>query len=491
VVYVATFFPDLNSREFQRIVTLLLREMTKTITVSVVKQKEDGTPENIEVPQEKALVEIWNESMDKVSRQCSLITVPAPDGMRTIDFKDHRLREQLKAFLQDEYAFFVTSQFARLFEAGVLFDPSVKVGENMVALTAAIVASDPDYFVGQLVNIIAEIENGLTANGVRDNPTPTLEMLVGLEQFQANHLVYQRISALVRTLLDEYQLNGPVGGFLEQLMRRKLFEAVLKIVRRLRFTAGFDEAYWLKQLFERGDKDASLLTFVYLYGTLKSMGGRVYQVLKALDSWVSAEEPLNRSPSTSGSEALSLLLAYCIETTARFDPNHYGVWPSRHPLFAFRDVESTEDKLKLLARWLFHPWMKSAFPDDSQADSIDDLIAALTLQWSLILIGPPESPTASLKTDPAFALSATQVQRILIEQVVAFADPVEQANLLSWWKAQSRERIEEIKKLPYTSEFRDELIWQRNLLEDLITQFRTLVEAKKALLGQVPFEKEH
>ena len=472
VIYVATFFPDLNAREFQRLVNLLLDKKTKTVTVTTLKLREDGTSEAVEVPKEKALVDIWEESMDEIKSRCLLSTKPDSEGIRTVSFKDNRHRAQLKQHLENECGFFVNRQFACLFSAGVLFDPSVRIGDSMVALTAAAAASDPDYYISELVLVIGQFET-LTAESVHTVSVPFFAMFAGMDVFQANRRVYQRISALVQRLLGEYQLKGAVNDLLEQLMRRRLFDAVLKIVRRLRFTAGFDEVYWLKQLFERGNDDAGIKTSAYLYGYLKSLGARGYQLLTALDSWLPRQDPINKPPTTAAGEALTLLFVHCLETTAIHDPEHYGEWPSRHPLFAFRDVESAENNLGLLARWLFHPWMKCIFSEPSESESINDLITRLIFHWVIILIGPSGSLTSPQQRDSD--VSAGVVQHILIDRVIAATNAEQQSQLLTSWQGMSRDIVDQIKELPYSNEGREQLIWQRNLLDDLIAEFRALV----------------
>lgn len=307
-------------------------------------------------------------------------------------------------------------------------------------------------------------------------------MFSGLDVSQSNHHFYQRISALVRALLADQQLKVSVHELLEELMRRSLFEAVLKILRRLRFTAGLDEVYWLKQLFERGNAAAGIKTSEYLYAYLKNLDSRGYQLFTALDSWLPQDQPANKAPNTSASEALTLLFVHCVDTTATYDPKHYGEWPSRHPLFAFRDAQAATDNLNLLARWLFHPWMKCIFSEPSEADSTNQLIAALTFRWVLILIGPDGRLTSSPQTDST--INANAVQRILIEQIVAVSNREQQAELFSYWKGLSRDMLDQIKELPYAGEVRKELVWQRNLLNEMVDEFRDLVAAKEKALKE-------
>jgi hypothetical protein len=472
VAYVGAFFKGLNPREFQRIIPLLLGEKTRTITVPGSKQNEDGTSQKIELQKEKPLVLIWQESMDQINRQCSLITVPAPDGTRTVDFNDQRIKAQLRQYIEDEHGFFVSSQFSQLFDIGLLFDPSVRIGESMVSLTAAMVASDPEYYLQQLVNMIEQLEAGPDAMAAR---FPPFTIMAGLDPSQADNHIYQRIADLIRALLADPRRKGIVASLMEQLMRRKMFGPVLKIVRKLRSVSGFDEAHWLKQLFERGDSLIGDVTLFYLYGYFKSLGPRVYQLLTSLDAWI-PNEPLNETPPASAREALRLLLVHCFEATARLDGKYYGASPSRHPLFAFRDRDLAESNLDLLVRWLLHPWMQSVFSDESEFKSVECLVAALTFQWTQILIGQSGSLSSKQKADATF--SSNEVQQILVNQLVTRADINQQRLMVSEWQKQSRRMLHQIERAPYASEKRNDLIWRRNLLNDLITQFRNLASAK-------------
>jgi hypothetical protein len=482
VIYAATYFPGLTLREFQQIVTVLLADKTKTVTASVLKEKEDGSSERVEIEYEKPLIEIWRESMDQIKRQCLLVTMSGPEATRTIDFRDHRMRARLKLHLIEEYPFFIASQTDRLLEAGLLFDPSPQIGENMIELIAEVTATDSDYYVnGWLVKIITDFEEGMNPANHRDIPlSPVFQTLAGIDLSQVDHHVYKRITNLIRTLLEKHGLTDAVDNLLEQLIHEKRYDSILKIVRRLRFARGFDEFYWLKQLFDRGHKVASSDNFAYLYKYLRSSGGRIYELLASLDSWLFRAGQIPQFPSTSGKEALRLMFVYCIESTAGIGPDNYGVWPSTHPLFTFKDIESARTNLKLLLRWLFHPWMKSVFSDKGAVNGIDELIAELTSQWVFLLIGPLGRLSGSTQDGlPDSPPKAREVERIFAEQLVESTNSEQQSNLLAIWRASSRDVIAQIKELPYGTEGRQELIWKRNLLDDFITQIRDLVEAQQ------------
>jgi hypothetical protein len=478
VVYVATFFPDLNPREFKRVVELLLADRTKTIVRKTQKQKDDGTVVEIETESQRSLLDIWREEMDQTNRQCSLITPPAPDGTRTVDFTDQTLREKLRTHLEDEYAFFVSTQFTELFNVGLLFDPSPRIGENMVALTTAMLSVDPDYYIQRLADIVEAVELGHARSD--DEPAAAfLAALIGIKESQTSQAVYQRITALIRALAEKKQSSEVANDLLELLIRRKAFVSVLKIVRRLRFVSGFDDAYWLKQLIERGNPVTAEATLVYLYGYFKTSGTRIYELLGSLESWIPRTDANQKRISKAASEVLSLFVLYCFQTSAEIDPHTYGVSPSRHPLFALREPQLADENLRLLMRWLFHPWTKNIFSDEEQDGSYHELIAALMFQWSLILTEQSGRISPPAAGEKRANISAREIQVMLMKEVVAAADSNERESIIANWKAASKELLTQIQNAAYATEQREDLIHRRNLLEDLIRQFRTLVPAKQ------------
>ena len=491
VLFVAAFWPNLNPREFHRVVSLLLGDRTRTITVPTTRVNDKGITETIDVKEEKSLLEIWEQRSDKIKEECHLQSVPDTEVTRVIDFTDHRLRSLIKQRLEQDYSFFTNTQIERSFSAGLLFDTSPRISESLVAITAAAAASDPDYYGTELLlDTATKFERACESDDAASiHKVAPFQLLVDLGKTEASLRVYHRVAYLLRILLDQYKLHPAVHVLLEQLVRREFYDAVFKIVVRLRFAKGFDEFHWLKQLIERGDDAVELKTLLYLHGYLKNMGTKVYQVLAGLDSWLPKYENKKdqstaapeKAPSASGKYALNLFMYYCTETTVRLDAATYGAWPSRHPLFVFPDVETATSNLTLLARWLFHPWITDAFPkDESEENSgdINELICDLIYHWMLVLFGPPrdESDWEGLEK-PTPGPNAITVSQILIQQVVANATEERRNYMLTRWQAASELMLFIIKKLPYGDEAREEMIWQRSLLDDLIARFKDYAEA--------------
>ena len=493
VLFVGTFCPNLNPREFHRVVSLLLGDRTRTITVTTTRINDKGIVETVDVKEERSLRELWEQRSDKIKEECYLHSLPDTKITRVIDFKDYRLRPLLKQRFEQEHAFFTSTHIEGLFRAGLLFDISPRIGESLMTITAASAASDPDYYGTELVlETVTKFERASETNDITPiHEVVPFQLLADLGQAEASYRVYHRISYLLRTLLDQYKLQSAIHSVMEQLVRREFYKAVFKIVIRLRFTEGFDEYHWLKQLLERGKTEVQNPTLGYLHTRLRDMGTKVHEVLAGLDDWLPKYENKKEQPTTqqkaaskSGKYALVLLMAYCLEKIEDLEDSDYGAWPSRHPLFVFADDETATTNLAILARWLFHPWMKDAFPkietEEDEAGDINDLICDLIFHWILVLIGPPRDECDGERLEPITGPNAITVSQILIQQIVLHANEEQRQYMLTRWQAASKLMLAIIKELPYGSEHREILIWQRSLLDDLITQFQDYAEARES-----------
>jgi len=490
VLFVATFCPNLNAREFHRVVLLLLGDRTRTVAVNTTRINDKGIVETMDVKEERSLLELWQQCSDKIKEECHLHSVPDTEITRVIDFKDDRLRPLLKQRLEQEHAFFTSTHLERLFTAGLLFDPSPRISESLVKVTAAAAASDPEYYGTELLlETVTKFEHMFEQEeSTALSTVAPFQLLNDLGKSEASLRLYTRVSYLLRILLDQYKLHPAAQSLLEQLVRRKLYEPVFKIVVGLRFTQGFDQFHWLKQLLERGDLEVKRLTFGYLHRCLRGMGTKVYQVLAGLDGWLPRYEhkkdqpPIQqKSPTESGNYALVLLMAYCLETTKDLTASDYGAWPSRHPIFVFPDIEAANTNLALLARWLFHPWMNDAFPKEENEEEpadIQDLVSSLIYRWILILFGPPRDDDDRQRIEkPSTGPNAFTVSQLLIQKVVMNASEDQRQQIITRWQGVSELMLYLIKNLPYGEESREEMVWQRSLLDNLISQFKDYADA--------------
>jgi hypothetical protein len=480
VLYVAAFFPNLYPPEFKEVVERLLGERTTTINDKILKQGEGGVSEVVEVPREKALAELWRETQRELFKAFHLRSVSSRGSGRAIGFEDMSLRVKIREQMEREYSFDLNDQFLRLQKAYILFHPSPRVAEGMTKITAGMMTMYPDYYGEEWLSQMIEAFERRVAHddlGVLKSVAPTFaepNVIVITQE-----LFYKRVSDLLRTLLEDTPSPELVEKVLRQLMSRKLYNSVLKIIEKLQFAPAFNELKWVKQLLEQGNIEARARAEDYLYNYLKMFGGRIYQVLCQLDSWL----PEEASAPYPARAALRLLVAYCFETVARFSPEDYGSWPTTYRLLAFKTAEAAETNLRLLVRWLFHPETGGILEERGIEGSRR---YELLIVWSFILFGkgteersgdaslPPRSSARAPAEDATAAtqINAAAVQEILLQLVVEATVPAQQKEMLAYWEALNRLMLADIKVLPYTSPLRNELIWKRNQLSDFMTQFK-------------------
>jgi len=481
VMYAGTFFTDLKPREFDRVVNLLLGSRTKTITVSTVSKNANGTSEQVQVEQQKPLVELWRESMDRIKAECLLTASPSPEGASVVNFRNHQFHEDLRDYLCSSYPSFLNTQLEHLMDAGLLFDSSANVAIKLANLVAEVAVTDSEYLEEWFERLLDEVEGFFVEPDSIRAVGPILQPLAGLNDREAQTRLCKRIALLIKRMLEAFQLKDTANGLLEQIMRRQLFLHVLEIVKTLRFTADFDEFHWFKQLIERGDAECRRKTVLSLSYRMHSIGPRVYQMLREMDSWVKVDPP-SGSYSRSGGEAVGLLIEFCSDTTVYRPLEQYGLWPSSHPLFRFADTQSASASLKLLSRWLFHPRMRSVITERFTS-YVNYSIGALVAEWIFILLKPAENFAISSDTEQVNAgITPFEVAHILIQQLAEASDQDQHEELLYFWEFYSANLLSEIEEMLYADAEGSVKIWKRNLLNDLITQFKAAAYEQEVVM---------
>lgn len=465
LIFAGIFFPGLNPREFQRIISFLLRDKTTAVTVPSTVRKADGTIEKIEVQEERQMLDIWRKSMDKLQRDCQLITCLVDESQTTIDFKDHRLRPLLRDQLKLEYAFFHTSLFEQMLDCGLLFDPSAPIAENMIELTAGMINLDPEYYGYEwLLKTFSTIE----ARFGQPQAEPLFAVFTTSDTNHVNQVVYRRSSQLLRKLLEQYQAVDFANGLLERLLQKQLYCSALELIKGLRSVSQLDEFYWLRQLVERGDEPIRILTGLYIRAYLRSIGPRAYPLINGLNSWIKPD-PQNESYSPSSLEALQLIFVFC--SSIRFDESKAL---GTHYLFLFPDRETATRDLGILVRHLFHPWMEKAIAELELEIEALVAIAIFIAEWVVAIFGKVSGSITSLQENVGPSVSPAETVRILLEQIVNHSTREQQDELIDTWMVHSELLRAFIIALPYDAQERDAFVMRRNRLDDLLTQFRRL-----------------
>lgn len=442
-LYVATFFPNLNPREFNRLVLELLED-----------EGEAGSKGDLKLH--------WRKSPDKVLSACYLVNVSLAGAATAVGFDNFRRRDALLEHLETRYSLFLDNQFERVMRLRLLFHPSRRVADGAMRLIIKAAAGYPEDYDGAWLaeRVASAPPEAADANKVR-------------------RLVYARTAELIRRMLEAGGLEETVDGCLQQLLYARNFRHALEVVKRLQLVPDFYEFKWLRQLVERGDEETRGQVYNYLFGYLRKVRGRVYELLHALEAWV--PEPGRAVLSEANKFPLMLLLDYCRWTCRRLDVKLYGAWPSRYPLFSFKDYESAAADLDLLTRWLFHPGVKAIFKGLPKWKLTENGINSLIEKWMLILMQTDDAPGATqggVDAEPG-APDAAAVRDLLFRGVVANASPAQQQGLLDYWVGSRVLLLNKLAAAPRGSSERKTLARQREVLGEAITRFKA-VRAERA-----------
>jgi hypothetical protein len=474
VLYVATFFPDLSPPDFEQVVSFLLAEQTTTVTVKSQITTEQGETRLIEAPKEKPLTEVWREKQkDKLLHNCFIHSIYLEDSSQIIDFYASQLREGLIKFFKEEKTVYFSQQFkqARL----LLFEPAVKIAINAIYLSVDMaIASPSTYGEDWLFEIIVRFTE--RANKTIDIDSEAGQqinrLLSEIASENRRNFVFARISSLIEEMLAYSQLKPVVKQFLEDLMSVKRYDAILGIVKNLRFVSQFDELYWVKQLLDRGDEDARSDAYKFLCHHLEQSDSRIYELLETIKTWLPKSDCPPRKYSKSNKYALQLLFEYSLETILEIDLKHYGCYPSKYPLFAPLNDDSMESKIKTLISWIFYPddegelAIKYIDEDLNKTDLIQ-LISFLIARWFMILWGLE-------KNEPA--PEASQIADNLIRQIILHTNRSQQKELVNFWEklidellyADTEESLGEFED----KKLRKQTLRQRSVVKQLKKQFK-------------------
>jgi len=387
VLYVATFFQNLNIGEFDRIVSLLLADQTTLIeienklenkpeapvntesTVSVTvgdqtitfnqsqKAQPNQSPSLPKIQTKKLLRDIWEEDAENILKKCFLELSVNEYNFRVIDFSLPHLRDELKQYFEDVKFIEYRNKFQKIIGLNLFFDISPQVAKAVRDLSVTMIISQPrvDSWVDWLTQIVIE--------ALESRSTKDLEY------------VYYCIADLLRETLDYPEVEELAGNFLDRLVSLKHHNVVLSLSKRLRFAPQFDEYYWLEQSINRGNEAARREAYQLIYNQIKQSGSRIYEILEKVNAWLPSLERDPEKYSFSNKYALQLLIEYVIETLEEFDEKLYGEKAFSYPLFGgLRSGASFDSRLNMIVEWFLHPGVKSILDNDVDSLSIISIL---------------------------------------------------------------------------------------------------------------------
>ena len=470
VLYVAVFFPELSPSSFYEVVSSLIAKDTTFITFTeVITEGEES--KIVEKKQERLLIDIWKKDSDKILKKCHLKAVKSREKSRVIDFDSPYLRIDLREYIEAEYSTFFRSNFERVQDIGLLFYSSQRVTENVIRLYADVIESySEDYAEDWLCQVILrsaknfELEDDLGASSQKG----IFGQLLELDTLK-DGLIIDRISSLIREILNYSQLQNVLKNFLQKLILWKYDEHLLKIVKRLRFAPQFDQFYWIKQLLETGKEKEGANEF--LDKQLMQSGYRIYELLEKLKTWLPEINTENYSDSRKS--VLQVFFRYCLKTKERFPEKNYGKWPPRLPLLAVLSKSSSSTNLETLFYWLFYPGLEKVSSNCSLTKR-----GELISEWWIIIHGFEK---VDVSPDVADAMNT------FVSAVITATTSNQQEKLLAFWENRKQELLEEMTsrvddtKKPKLSKFPEKvqqdieiLNRKRQILSKLTKEFSAL-----------------
>jgi hypothetical protein len=210
-------------------------------------------------------------------------------------------------------------------------------------------------------------------------------------------LFLDRISLLIRELLNRESLRPVVRDFFELLMASRQGDIVLDLASRLRFAPNFDPLVWMRRLLDQGSAAVRGRTAEQLVTLARRSGPRIYELLASIRTWLPEAGREAVRFSVSNRVALEFPFAYCIAVARSLPEDVAGRWPSQHPLFyALPELETPEAQKEIaaLVEWVLDPRgaaLETADPANPlfTAEAVRvGFIADLIEHWAWILIGP-------------------------------------------------------------------------------------------------------
>lgn len=365
--FVATYFPVLSQRDFDRFVLLLLGDQTLTEERSRQVVGREGNLTTLHEQIEERWSDRWLRNADRVFRDCYLRPVSSADGSWVVDFSEPYLRRELRGYLERHFPWYVRRQCQALQDSGVLFalDVSWATVEGLVRLFVERAIVDP---VGFGSFWLLDVVRGLRIQIGGDpppsaSPEESLEWLweqiaVG-EQVRAHF--HTRLALLIREMLDREALRPMVREFFEFLIAAKQHSALLGVIldlaRSLRFAPHFDPLVWMRRLLDQGSPVVREQTQKRLVTLARESGPRIYEFLAIIQSWLPEDGRPSERFSFSNRVALDFPFDLCVEIAKSLPPERFGAWPSRHSLFYALPSDPSEARREIakIVEWILDP----------------------------------------------------------------------------------------------------------------------------------------
>lgn len=273
VLFVGTYFPQLDTRGFEHVVRFFLKaqsEQEVDCVKKVVKLNKKGEPKidkkgnriyTNEITQESTL-EHWSRHKDEIFERCYLLRSRSVETSEyEIDF-EYDLRQEAETLFESRKFTFLEGQFGIMETRAMIFDDglSMKIIEMIVGLTIKVIDENPQYYghqwlAGYISNILKAIESEFD-HRKEEHVLLKLHALVTNQHLKSKFLY--RIIYLLKVFMEIEHLRPMVKGFLDKLIESNYYGELLNtlplLAGSLRNTSDFNKYYWYRTLLDQDDE---------------------------------------------------------------------------------------------------------------------------------------------------------------------------------------------------------------------------------------------
>jgi hypothetical protein len=510
VLFVATFFPNIAMRTFERLLVMLLGERRHAVTSMVLFVDSDGEGHSEDVPKPRLLRELWGETYPAVLERCLLQMVRGMERddrgptASIVDFSKPEMRGALRDSFFGAHAAIFEELLHAVRDSREMLGEGIEVARSIASLMVDIALLDPHELSGPGLG-------GWLPSPLPLGDSPDTEEL-------APRITWALYLSRIRALLQNPALRDAVTGrYLPDLLRARRYADVLEIVWVLRDTAGFSALPWLKRLCDSGDELTCLLVCDLLRRAVRESGSA--EMVRAAHGWLSSAGERVETPR---SAEVAKRFFVGLNEGLLFHP----AGPS--PLLAAAQRAGGEDLIEISVSWLFNPaiasllrerfaghialwarhwlmpqaicssvydepagkpllaavqrrWQETANDDLVQSAPLHALLfpAVVIADWAVELLGqdplPPGSGTILDRLVPALARTCSGERRLALETLWS---TIEESLLdVSIWIEELAPRPEEL-EAPAVRTLRAHLTARRRAIQQLRRELRSRSRAR-------------
>jgi hypothetical protein len=388
VLFLATYFPDLPSSDFSRVLLELLGPRPCSVALPTTDKQTTSVAEG------RLLRDLWIGDEEQTLADCGLLVEESFDRERIVHFASEQQREGIKHELVKKHRFEFELFRQRVRQLALIYDPQVSVSTPAIDLLCEWARNES---VDRVRDLLVEMLLAATPDsapqatrGYERALQPRLKLVFESLTGQERQFVFVRLAALASRLGSQAAANNPVERFIAELVKYEFYAEALELGRRACSLPCFRTLVWrpLLNLKERDDKDKGRREIrrrvkEQILSACRNVAGLV-DVLPTLSQWIKETSP----PSSLGEVVVKLVqrwvqretatgrksvghpIAVAIQSYPESLPPINVIEPLVQLLFA-RQIEQAFNSRQHIG-WIIRPWLVST--------------SAMTMDWAKRLV---------------------------------------------------------------------------------------------------------